>query len=330
MVSMCTMEVDSSPVGRVSVIVPVYNCDEILLRRCLDSILNQTYRNIELIVIDDGSTNGTSSIVDRYADRDDRAMAVYQRNGGVSSARNRGLSLVSGEWILFVDADDWLEKNAILDGIDSLHQHDADMYIMGHQEDKADGVIRRCGDGGLFSSKDRKAIAKLDSQLQLFSCWGKIYRTRCVRECRFDTSMSWGEDTAFVYNVLEYSNISVVTSKEVSYHYDTSVGGASISFSMSHADDLVSLDSVILNYYKNADSCVIRQVCQQMANHLILMIRTTKCDKVSGVEKVRFIRNIVNSPLRRYYLRGIRGSWGSRLEKILIILNSNVLWCALY
>ncbi|WP_306452353.1 glycosyltransferase family 2 protein [Bifidobacterium pullorum] len=327
---MKNMNLGSSSADRVSVIVPVYNCEEPLLRRCLDSVLNQVYRSVELIVVDDGSTNGTSLVVDEYADRDERVIAMHQENGGVSSARNRGLSLASGGWTLFVDADDWLEKDAILDGVNSLSQHNADLYIMGHREDKTNGAIRRCAEGAIVSSSDRNAIARLDRQLRLFSCWGKIYRTAGLRGCQFDTSMSWGEDTAFVYNVLEHSDVSVVASEEVSYHYDTSAGGASTSFSMNHADDLLSLDNTILNYYKGSDSCVMKQVYKQMANHLVLMIRTVKCDGVSDADKISFIDKIVNSPLRKYYLKEIRESWASRLEKMLIIANSSLLWRALY
>lgn len=324
------MIADPNLVDCVSVIVPVYNCKEVLLRRCLNSILNQAYRNIELIVIDDGSTNGASLIVDEYADRDERVIAVHQGNGGVSSARNHGLSLASGVWTLFVDADDWLEKDAVLDGINSLSQYNADLYIMGHQEDKSSEVIRRCAEGAIVSSGDRNAIARLDRQMRLFSCWGKIYRTVSLRGCQFNTSMSWGEDTVFVYNVLEHSDVAIVASKEISYHYDTSAGGASTSFSMNHADDLLTLDNTIFNYYRGSNSWVMKQVYKQMANHLVLMIRTVKCDGVSDIDKISFIEKIVDSPLRRYYLKGIRESWASRLEKMLIIANSSLLWRALY
>lgn len=96
----------------VSVIVPVYNVEH-YLRRCLDSILNQTYSNIELIVVDDGSTDTSGKICDEYAKKDNRVFAVHKKNGGPSSARNVGLNVCKGFYISFVDGDDWIEPDFI-------------------------------------------------------------------------------------------------------------------------------------------------------------------------------------------------------------------------
>lgn len=104
----------------VSVIIPIYNVID-YLEECLQSIINQTYENIEIILIDDGSTDGSEKLCDLYAKKDKRIKVIHQRNKGLPGARNSGLDVSNGKWILFVDADDWLVKNAIelvLDGID--------------------------------------------------------------------------------------------------------------------------------------------------------------------------------------------------------------------
>ena len=95
---------------KISVIIPVYN-DEKYIKKCLDSIINQTFKNIEVIIIDDGSTDKTLEMCSEYATSDDRIVVIHKENGGVSSARNLGLEKASGELITFVDGDDYIELN---------------------------------------------------------------------------------------------------------------------------------------------------------------------------------------------------------------------------
>ena len=92
----------------ISIIVPAYNIAE-YLPRCLDSILKQTYKNLEIIVISDGSTDGTNQVIEKYAAQDDRIIPVFKENTGVSDTRNRGLDIAKGEYIGFVDGDDFIE-----------------------------------------------------------------------------------------------------------------------------------------------------------------------------------------------------------------------------
>ena len=96
----------------VSIVVPIYKVEKYLCD-CLDSILSQTYKELQILLIDDGSPDGSGAICDEYALKDDRIVVIHSRNGGLSAARNRGLSLCEGEYILFLDSDDWLEKDAV-------------------------------------------------------------------------------------------------------------------------------------------------------------------------------------------------------------------------
>lgn len=97
---------------KVSVIVPVYNVEK-YLRRCLDSIVNQTYRNLEIILVDDGSPDNSGAICDEYAGKDDRIQVIHQGNGGLSAARNTGLDVATGAYVSFVDSDDWLQDEFV-------------------------------------------------------------------------------------------------------------------------------------------------------------------------------------------------------------------------
>ena len=106
----------------ISVIVPVYNVAP-YLRQCVDSILSQSYTNLEVLLIDDGSTDESGAICDEYAQQDSRVKVIHKSNGGLSSARNVGLSLASGEWISFVDSDDWLDTDIYQKCIDELERY---------------------------------------------------------------------------------------------------------------------------------------------------------------------------------------------------------------
>ena len=93
--------------SKVTIIVPVYNVEK-YLRKCLDSLINQTYKNLEIIVIDDGSMDSSGKICDEFAEKDDRVIVIHQKNAGVSIARNVGLDRMSGDYVTFVDSDDYL------------------------------------------------------------------------------------------------------------------------------------------------------------------------------------------------------------------------------
>lgn len=103
-----------------SIIVPVYNA-ETTLNRCVDSILAQTYRNFELILVDDGSRDRSAEIIDQYASADPRVIAIHKLNGGVSSARNAGLDRATGDYVAFIDADDYVDSN-YLDGFQNRNE----------------------------------------------------------------------------------------------------------------------------------------------------------------------------------------------------------------
>lgn len=96
----------------ISVIVPIYNVEN-YLGKCIDSIINQTYRNLEIILVDDGSPDNCGEICDQYASQDIRIRVIHKTNGGLSDARNAGMQIMNGEFLMFVDSDDWLQDNCV-------------------------------------------------------------------------------------------------------------------------------------------------------------------------------------------------------------------------
>jgi len=125
----------------LSVIIPVYNV-ELYLKRCLDSVLSQTYSNLEIIIVNDGSTDGSSKICNSYANIDSRIQVIHKINGGVSSTRNTGIDMARGEWICFIDSDDWIEPNMYEKLMEAVINSKLLMVSCGYVEYHADGVCK--------------------------------------------------------------------------------------------------------------------------------------------------------------------------------------------
>lgn len=126
----------------VSIIIPVYNVEK-FLRTCLDSIINQTYKNIEVICVNDGSPDNSISILNEYASRDKRVIVFDEPNRGVASARNLGIEKATGEWITFSDADDWWELNAFERAVEVAEKHKADVVMYSYYRDYANKTLER-------------------------------------------------------------------------------------------------------------------------------------------------------------------------------------------
>lgn len=211
----------------LSVVVPVYNVEE-YLPKCIESILNQTYNQLEVILVDDGSIDNCSQICDTFAERDTRIKVIHQENLGLVVARKAGLNIAKGEYITFVDGDDWIEQDMYLKLIKTIEQVNADFVDSGHF----------CNIGE-FSRIDRKLernIYKLDDYtrykafLSLLNLddfikinqniWCKVFKDSIIKEAyaKVPDAMQYGEDViAIVHCILKASKVAQV--EEVFYHY---------------------------------------------------------------------------------------------------------------
>lgn len=207
---------------KISIIIPVYNASE-CLDRCLLSVMDQTDASFEAILVDDGSTDDSPAICDRYASEDERFRVIHKENGGVSSARNAGLDAATGSYIMFLDADDVLSHDAL----EILSTKDCDLAVGGFRKvvcgktdycriPKYDKVY--IGPDQICSFLDDN-IGKKDCYMLNSSCF-KLYRRSLLEEnaLRFDEQLKYGEDKLFVFTYLKYVN-SVRTLNEVIYDY---------------------------------------------------------------------------------------------------------------
>ena len=182
---------------KISVIVPVYNTEK-YLHRCINSVLVQTYTDFELLLIDDGSKDSSGTICDEYAAQDTRVRVFHKENGGVSSARNLGLGNAQGEWITFVDSDDYIEEN-FLKSFEGYF--DADL-IVGNMMDMSSNknLLEDIVEGYYYSLCD--VLKGNFTNLVFQSSCGKLFRTRLSRNIQFDEKMASGEDFHFILRYL--------------------------------------------------------------------------------------------------------------------------------
>ena len=201
---------------RISVIIPVYNPGAHLIR-CLDSLLDQTYQELEIILVDDGSSDGSPEICDRYVARDARMLCIHQENRGVSSARNRGLEICSGEYVHFLDSDDFLETDCYERVIRCFEEQACKVVCFEHFVDYPRTSIRHAQPKGRYCLCDgREAVDRLFDGFQ-FACT-KVVSAELIRELRFREDIFRGEDTLFAAEVLARAD-SVYYTDQALYHY---------------------------------------------------------------------------------------------------------------
>lgn len=208
---------------KISIIVPVYNT-ELYLENCINSILNQTYENLEIILVNDGSKDKSGLICDKYAKIDNRIIVIHKENGGVSSARNVGINLSTGDYIVFIDSDDWVECNMIKTLVKIIEKNDYDVimfgaYIEDLEHQRVDEFRVKTED-----YKDKNEIMSIIPELireeKINSLWTKIYKASIIQEknIRFNEELSIAEDGLFNYEIFKHIK-SFCTINNLLYHY---------------------------------------------------------------------------------------------------------------
>lgn len=208
----------------ISVIVPVFNV-EVYLDRCIRSIVGQTYDNLDIILVDDGSSDQSPVLCDRWAEKDNRIRVIHKENGGVSSARNVGLKMANGDWISFVDSDDvihpkYFEVLMMLAANTSSNVTSVNYFrVENYQEPTA-----LCKKQISFKSISGNAI--LNKWIYRYFVWGKLYAKNIVEGHDFDESVFFGEDILFNIKVLSQAGIKITYTNERLYYYYIRPGSA--------------------------------------------------------------------------------------------------------
>lgn len=234
----------------VSVIVPVYGTEK-YLRTCLDSILNQSLQDIEIIVIDDGSPDNSPQIIDDYASKDTRIIPIHKKNGGVSAARNEGINIAKSEYLFLCDSDDWLELEALEKLLLTINRTEADVVISDHisHRDKETYYVKAFIGSKGFITEDRKEIDLIQSSCLLFgnmvvesdlfdsvgnigAPWQHLYKREIIvqNNLQYDTKFR-GIFDDIMFNLEYYQHVNKVAyCAEPTYNYRLISGSLTKSY----------------------------------------------------------------------------------------------------
>ncbi len=233
----------------ISVIVPVYKVEK-YLHNCVDSILNQSYKNIEIILIDDGSSDGCPSICDEYVKKDNRVVVIHKKNGGLSDARNAGINVAKGKYITFVDSDDTVREDYIKQLYETVEENSADIAICGHTAIYGNNNIE-------YSSNNRGLLTQKEALERILyhkdfnsSSWAKMYERSLFRDICFPKGENY-EDTSTTYKLF-------LRSKRIGYNlksqYNYIIRNDSI---MTHSFD--EKDLLLIESWKKMASCIVEK-----------------------------------------------------------------------
>ena len=297
----------------ISVVVPIYNV-ELFLNKCIESIINQTYENLEIILVDDGSTDRSGKLCEEWACNDGRIKVIHKNNGGVSSARNTALSCVKGKFVYFIDSDDWLESNAIEEFV-SCMKEDVDVVVAGASVED-EGGDTASGIEGLRKKYAQKwsGVFFLDDSLikdMTVVVWDKLFRSDIIRNngIIFPEGRKF-EDTSFTVEYLVHSKKVFFTQKRL-YHYVRRPMSITTRNYNDYSDKLYVFDHLykrlegfgLLNKYKNTLSFHYLRYLKQGCEGSPLSMRGEFAKKATALAQ-HYDATVFNSDLVSYIKEG--------------------------
>ena len=224
----------------ISVIVPVYNAEK-YLERSVGSIIGQTYKNLEIILVDDGSSDNSGAICDSFAEKDSRIRTIHKANGGASSARNAALDIAAGEYIGFADADDWIEPDMYQNLMTMISETGADISACGIRLCKENGSSSLWNDDVLLKkcfNREEALTELIEEKLLTFSPCNKLYRKEIIGNQRFVEGTTY-EDNEFIPRCIAKAD-NVAFSGAIGYnHFLTPVSVMRGEYSLKHYSQIV-------------------------------------------------------------------------------------------
>lgn len=306
----------------LSVIVPVYNVEK-YLPKCLESIIKQTYKNLEIILIDDGSTDDSGKICDEYAEKDKRIKVVHQKNQGVSVARNKGLDLCTGDYITFVDSDDWCEVN-YFEQIFACNSIDKNIGIIitNFVKEYKNGQSKLMYKTSCKRSFDRYNALKnmIKGNLYGWEVYSTFYKRENTRNIRFATDINYGEDFGFKWNVIRNSSCKILylpikgyyyiwrdNSAVNSYNIESKIISLKLQERMIKQESEVEYRQLLIIKYLNAILYYFEECCLHNIDNNILKEKINRnIGKINLLKNfticIRYIMTFLPNKIRRYLM----------------------------
>ena len=251
---------------KISVIVPIYNVEK-YLKRCLDSIINQTYKNLEIILVDDGSIDSSGAICDEYGIKEKRIIVIHKKNGGLSDARNEGIKKASGKYIAFIDSDDYINEQMLEILMKNLRKYKADISICAFEKVYDETKIVKKNNNNITCYNKKESLKELLNYNKKISnhAWNKLYKIELFKNICYPKDRAF-EDIGTTYKLFDMSN-TIVYSDFVGYYYYQNELGITGNISKEKLKDAIYLINERYNYllkkYPNLEEILLRDRANQ-------------------------------------------------------------------
>lgn len=314
---------------KVSVIIPVYNVEN-YIEECLNSVINQTYKNLEIILVDDGSPDGSGKICDEYAIKDERIKVIHKENGGLSSARNVALDIATGDYVAFVDSDDYVDENTFSQAVESLEQTEADVCMFSHRAVTENGEVdyKLPLDKSVYEKEEIKNvilplfIGQKDGTepILLGLVCRQVFRRDKIGTLRFRSEREYyAEDVVFDLEFYVKANkLCVINKPYYNYRY------VPYSLSNKYRNNLFEKLIKLINFKKEIVEKHKIEDCNQRINRSVFRaviggcLNIKKAPELSKKQKKAKIKEIVENELVKTSIKKVKTK--GLKEKALIVL----------
>lgn len=266
----------------ISIIVPVYKVES-YINRCVDSILRQTYIKLEIILVDDGSPDRCGEICDKYAEQDNRIKVVHKKNGGLSDARNVGIDISHGDYISFIDSDDWIHDDYIEKLYQLLKKTDADISVCNFMKTETETFENKITNQKIYEYSNIEAIGQLTDRfyLQMTTSWGKLYKKNLFDDTRFPIGRIH-EDEFTTYKTIFKSKKIVLTTAQLYYYWQREDSIMGNSFNLKSRLDVIDAMEERANFLDKIEQTEFRD----KTYFKIFNVYTTVEDRIDLFEEI--------------------------------------------
>ncbi len=282
----------------ISIIVPLYNMEE-HIKECIDSIKNQDYKNIEVILVDDGSTDSSLKICEEYAKKDKRMKVIHKENEGVSATRNVGIEASNGKWITFVDADDWIEKDYVSSMYEVAIKYKSNYVVCGYKRVYRNRVEYVNNDKNIIEIDPENYLKKLlNVQNGYGFCHMKLIKKEIINNNPFNPYLRVGEDALFNVELCKKINKTIILNRSL-YNYrfneKSMVRKYDIQYASKYQYSMEKMKEYIKENYKGNKE--IEQNLQNYISYHVLLIAVNYCYNKKNNNKYKSLINMCKVPL---------------------------------
>ena len=306
----------------ITLVIPVYNMES-LLPRCMESMLVQTCRDFEILLIDDGSTDASSAMCDRYAaEYPDLIRVIHKPNGGLCSARNTGIREAAGEFIVFPDPDDWVEPDYVWQMLELQRDGDMDMVCTGYYVDTDDTCVHGSegGSKAIFTAAEARKALLLPPYMSGFA-WNKLYRLEIIRRngLLFLEEAGIREDLDFAYRYLGFCREAIYSPEARTYHYYQRPNAAThSSFSPKKLAMFLAYEKIVedaQSWCPALAEAARDLICANAVNMIWEWHRGDRNDRASKAKLMEYVWKYLPN-----HLRSSRFHWGRKIQAVAALL----------